>query len=138
YVLGVASHLFENPEDPRSAHHPAVALLRNRWEGRPTPRNQLARAVSVCDYWLACVRFAAGVPRCEDIFYTQPQQIPEKPTVKDRGELASRVARAARALAFAMRLAVEFDRAWECSHRQKLIRGRVRRLAELAQFAGIA
>jgi hypothetical protein len=61
-------------DDPTKPIHPARNLLRRRLKRSRNVHSQHSYLLTLVDYYLACLRFAAGQRGLDDLFYQQPDE----------------------------------------------------------------
>ena len=121
--------LIRPDDDPEDRFHPARALLRQK----PESKRYWGRLSTVADFRLASVRFAAGVPSCDDYYYRQPQTLPAHINPPDPVDFTRRVQRARLALAHLQRKSDLLDRQYECVWHGDEARARMQHLEEILQ-----
>ncbi len=125
-------HLLLRPdEDPEDRFHPARDLLRQK----PERKRNWNRLSTVADFRLASVRFAAGVPPCDDVYYREPQVLPARINPPDPVDFARRVHRARLALAHLQKESDILDRLYECVWYGDEARARKARLEAIVRLA---
>lgn len=127
-------HLLDSSAgDPAADVHPTYGELRHPLEARQDVHSRYAAHLLHLDYRLACLRYAAGVPAVDDLYYRWPQQVPTDPiAVADLSQLRHRLHKASIAARCVLRYARRLDMLLECDYRQNEVRARWARIAEIA------
>ncbi len=121
--------------DPLNARHPARRRLATRLSGKPEMETFYERRLLFGDYRLSALRWLVDIPPVDDLYYTRPQDVPDRIEVTDRSELQRRVTHVRRAYRSALIRAADLDERWECDWRQKQVKGRLERLEEIVRAA---
>jgi hypothetical protein len=116
-------------EDPAERYHPARALLRQR----PEAGRNWDRFLTLADFRLGAVRFAAGVPPCDDDYYCQPQDLASISAPPDADDFVRRVRRARLAVAHLQKMAEKKDQLNECTWYTSQAAAREARLVAIEQ-----
>lgn len=119
--------------DPAAALHPARSPLRHRASGRRPVNTIHRRRLFLTDYRLAELRYAAGLPACDDHWHRHPSSIAAPlPCPLGREEVARRLDKARRAVHRAAAYARWLDGCWETDFRQSEVAARGARIEAIA------
>ncbi|MFT5328713.1 MAG: hypothetical protein ACI8P0_006628 [Planctomycetaceae bacterium] len=124
-----------NPDggDPADRSHPARQALTRRLNNRWSIHARFDCRLLFLDYRLAALRFAAGIEAVDDLYYTKPQQVPDRITPLDRKVFTKRLQKARAALGWALAYARKLDTGLECDWRQAAVNQRRDRIAQIEQ-----
>lgn len=132
--LFARTHLLDpNAGDPAADFHPSRAELRQRFRHRQDVHFRYETHLLYLDYFLACLRYTAGVPATDDSFYCQPQQVPPHLTPSDSDQFQCRLRKARASFRSTLSYARHLDNLLECDWRQREVQARSERIEEIAR-----
>ena len=91
YLLARLSLLLRPDDDPEDRFHPTLAILRQRLVSKHDCTRKFDRLMVLADFRLAALRYAVGMPACDDLYYRQPQKVPTAIVSRDLSDLARRL-----------------------------------------------
>lgn len=121
---------FDPLDDPADKSHPARKLA--QFERKQDVHERYVNLLALTDYRLACLRFTAGLPAVDDLYYQQPDVIPSKLTVADPAKLECQLRHFRFSWHLLRRHARRIDALLECDWRSREVASRWDRAEAIA------
>jgi len=126
---------FDSIHDPDDSSHPARKLSRTtRTEDVHERSDSLLAQV---DYRLACLRFTAGLPACDDLYYQHPDELPAVLHLSDPAKFQRQLLGFRRSWSRLWRHAEYVDGLLECRWRMHVCEARWTRVQRIARACGV-